>query len=231
MKNCLILITLFTSTFAFAQHHRIGAYFTLTNSFRSIPDGSYPAQQKDEKAILFNTGISYEIPLKRSIAVQTGLEYSTSGYNRWVNPQYTLVYNLKQRLHYVGVPTTVNLRVIPGKFNLHLNVGFVHKLLISASYIPTEVLLWPWAMQQPSPPDKETYSLNELKDQNYNIYNLDLLTDVRFGLSLKRINIGLAPEFRYAMLPTSKSWGYANTPDEHLYSFGLKLIITENGKQ
>lgn len=227
-KLTLILCLLWIFQTTYAQNRTLGAYFSLDRTYRSLPDRYNYLDERDSRAPGLHAGVSYQFPLRKFLSLITGMEYGISGYDRQVYaaPPNMPGYTLKQRLSYIGVPTVIETKFAAKKLLLSLNAGVVHRVLLTASYRPSNIQQLPVYLPNPqSSPQKESFSIGELADLNYKMYNPELLAGISLALPFKSFIVGLAPEFRYAIFSTTKEASKYHTGNEHLYSFGTKISV------
>jgi hypothetical protein len=229
----LIILLIITNIVVYSQPKNIGLYISLTRNYRTLNKNYSSLNKVDEKSNLFNCGISYEKNILKRLTVLTGLDYSMEGYNR--NPVYLIgsyLYTTNFRLNYIGIPMELNYYFISSnKIKLGLYMGINAKYLIFAKYIPDNIekISTP-SSQFPSQtlPGTETFFLSKLKENEYSLFNIDALGGLRLCYSINKISLGISPEIRYAMISTTKHATYYHTPNEYLFSYGVKFIIFKN---
>lgn len=221
--SIVILLTLGT----YAQHGSLGAYLTGAQTYRTI-DNNERLDNTDSEARALYGGLSFRAPLHKRWNLLTGVEYSVSGYNRIASTFGSYIFELRQRLRYLGLPASLEYKITSRKAYASFYGGVIHKLLISGKLEPHNYNELPFYIQpQYPPPQTETLSYKELKRQGFHLYNLDLSGGVQIGYSIRSVVIGLAPEFRYALIKTAKKGTITyHTDDEYLHSMGIKLFVT-----
>lgn len=225
-----ILFVLITSA-ALSQHSVWGIYGSPNMNYRILSDKAAYLDDYDEKVRLINWGISYERYLTKRISVISGMEHSINGYNRKPLFVENYVYTIKSRLHYISIPTAVNYYLISkSNFKVGLYLGLDFKYLIFAKYSPYKIERLPSFMGyvEPLPPKTITYTLSDLKKDDYNIFNVDALAGLRVGFFIDQIAFSVSPEFHYALRETVKQSSKFHTDKEILYSYGLKLMVGLN---
>jgi hypothetical protein len=206
------------------KRFQIGINFSPDLCFRTLKDNENSAssnivmkynKQRETFKVAYTGGLNICYNIKKSIGIETGIQYSNKGFQTKLDKAVSLVPDLANpdkfkfifNYHYLDIPLKVNFTVGENKIRFFSSAGITTNLFLKQ--IQTNVYHLPDRTVRTSNPTRYDYK------------KVNLSPTISIGIDYKineKMNLRIEPTFRYGVIAISD-----DPVTNYLYNGGLNI--------